>query len=66
MTASARISQADFDRATRAAEAAASRCGKPTRVIFRLEPREIEIIVGESGEGAAPANDAEEWTDEDV
>lgn len=66
MTAPARITQADFERATRAAEGAALRCGMTARVIFRLEPREIEIIVGESGVASGPANDAEEWTDEDV
>lgn len=65
MTAAARITQADFDRATRAAQAAAHRCGMPTRIIFRLEPREIEIIVGDPS-AASPANDAEEWSDDDI
>lgn len=46
MTAQARITQADFDRATKVATAAVTKHGAGiARVIFRLEPREIEIIV---------------------
>jgi hypothetical protein len=47
MTAAARISQADIDRAIRAAEKA-----KHARVILRLAKGEIEIIIGESQQGA--------------
>jgi hypothetical protein len=45
VTAAARITQADIDRAIRAAEKA-----KHARVILRLAKGEIEIIIGESGE----------------
>lgn len=56
MTAAARISQADMDRAIRAAAKAEN-----ARVVFRLDKREIEVIIGESGNDSAP----EEWSDDD-
>lgn len=62
MTAPARISDADFQRAAKAAAAAYKVCGRPVRTIFRLEAREIEVIVGESG--GTPAPDLSEWDDE--
>lgn len=58
MTAPARITQADIDRAVKAATKA-----DHARVILRLAKGEIEIIIGESG--AAPAA-PEEWSDDDV
>jgi len=64
VTAPARISDADFQRAARAATKAFMHCGQPVRTIFRLEPREIEIIVGESGEVVPP--DHSDWSDDDV
>ncbi len=57
MTAPARITQADIDRAVKAAGKA-----EHARVILRLAKGEIEIIIGESGE-AKP--DHSEWTDDD-
>lgn len=45
MTAVARITQADIDRAVKAASKAVR-----ARVVMRLEKGEIEIIIGESGE----------------
>ena len=57
MTAPARITQADIDRATKAA----ARAGR-ARVILRLDKSEIEIIIGESG----PPPKANEWTDDDI
>lgn len=63
MTAAARITEADFKRATVAAAKASTESGKPSRVIFRLEQREIEIIVGESG--GDPAPDAGKWNDDE-
>jgi len=58
VTAPARISQADMDRAVKAAAKA-----ERARVIMRLAKAEIEIIIGESGEEQP---DIEEWSDDDV
>jgi len=61
MTAQARISQADFDKATKVATDAVKRRGvKSARVIFRLEQREIEIIVSETGAAEAERNPFDE------
>ena len=59
MTAPARISQADMDRATKAVAAAKF---DRARIVMDLEARRIEIIIGE------PANDpvADQWDDDDV
>lgn len=57
MTAPARITQADMDRAVKAASKAES-----ARVIMRLATGEIEIIIGES----EPPEKREEWSDDDV
>jgi hypothetical protein len=57
MTAAARISQADMDRAVKAAEKA-----KQARVIFRLAKGEIEVIIGEAG---AATSDANPWDVDD-
>lgn len=60
MTAPARISQADIERAAKAAKNA----GWPSaRIIMRLDKNEIEVIVGES-----PADEpqGENWSDDDV
>lgn len=61
MTAPARITQADMDRATKAVATAGI---ERARIIMRLAKSEIEIIIGDAGE-SEPA-DTEEWTDEDV
>ncbi|MFW2445964.1 MAG: hypothetical protein ACN4E6_01440 [Qipengyuania pacifica] len=61
MTAPARISQQDIDRALKGvARAGIDRA----RVVLDLENRKIEVIIGES---FAPAGDegGEVWTDED-
>lgn len=58
MTAPARITQADMDRAVKAAAKADS-----ARVIIRLAKGEIEIIIGESGAEPEPTS---EWSDDDV
>ena len=59
MTAPARITQADMDRATKAvASAGLARA----RIVMDLEKRRIEIIIGEAG----PPSVTDEWTDEDV
>lgn len=60
MSAPARITQADMDRATKAV--AAAKLGR-ARIIMDLEKRRIEIIIGESANDAEPADD---WTDDDV
>lgn len=57
MTAPARITQADINRAVKAAGKA-----NHARVILRLATGEIEIIIGESG--AVP--ETSEWGDDDV
>lgn len=57
MTAPARITQADVDRAVKAAEKA-----NAARVVLRLATGEIEIILGDS----APPPTVEEWSDDDV
>lgn len=65
MTAPARITQADMERATKSVAAAGY---ERARIIMRLEAGEIEIIIGDladSGEAAA-APDPEEWSDDDV
>lgn len=65
MTAAARITQADIDRATASAVKAAKRAGADTaRIIMDLEARRIEIIIG----GPVPdsAGDLSEWSDDDI
>lgn len=61
MTAAARISQADMDRALKAVKAAAF---DRARVVMDLENSRIEIIIGESG-GEISSIDPE-WSDDDV
>lgn len=58
MTAQARITQADIDRAVKAAVKA-----ERARVVLRLATGEIDIIIGESGPQPVPE---EEWGDDDV
>lgn len=58
MTAPARISQADMERAVKAAAKA-----ERARVILDLANARIEIIIGESGGEEPPAD---EWRDDDV
>lgn len=60
MTAPARITQADVDRATKAVVAAGV---ERARIILDLEARKIEIIIGESDGETKPAD---EWSDDDV
>lgn len=57
MTAPARITQADVDRAVKAADKAGA-----ARVVLRLATGEIDIILGES----APPPTVREWRDDDV
>jgi hypothetical protein len=62
MTAPARISQADMERAAKAVTAAGI---ERARIVMDLDARKIEIIIGESVD--APASEqAEEWSDDDV
>jgi hypothetical protein len=53
MTAQARITQADMDRAAKAVKAAGF---ERARIIMDLKNGTIEIIIGESGEGVVRAN----------
>jgi hypothetical protein len=55
MTAPARISQADMERATKAVKVAGI---ERARIIMDLENHKIEIIIGESAEPSAPTD---EW-----
>ena len=57
MTAPARITQADVDRAVKAAEKA-----NAARVVLRLATGEIDIILGHS---APPPSVEQEWSDDD-
>jgi len=66
MTAQSRITQADFDRAVKAASKSAKATGVPARTIFRLIPREIEIIFGDNGKQSHADFDPEEWNDDDA
>jgi len=59
VTAPARISQADIDRATKSVAAAGF---TRARIVMDLEARKIEIIIGES----APPETREVWSDDDV
>lgn len=59
MTAQARITRADIDRATKSVVAAGF---ERARIILDLEARKIEIIIGES---PSPVS-VEEWSDDDV
>lgn len=56
MTAPARLTQADIDRATKAAAKVGA------RVVLDFDKRRIEIIIGESG----PPPKADEWGDDVV
>lgn len=58
MTAPARITQADYDRATKAVKAAGY---ERARIIMRLAVSEIEIIIGDEG---APAPSTNPWDEE--
>lgn len=51
MTAPARISQADMERATKAVKAAGY---ERARIVMDLEKQRIEVIIGESGPGTEP------------
>lgn len=62
MTAPARISQADMERATKSVKAAGF---DRARIVMDLSRSTIEIIIGESPV-EAQADVANEWTDEDV
>ncbi|MEC9067855.1 hypothetical protein [Pelagerythrobacter marinus] len=59
MTAPARITQDDMNRATKAVARAGFHCA---RIVMRLEKAEIEVIIGES---PPPPAAEEEWTDDD-
>lgn len=59
MTAPARITQADMDRATKAVATAGL---ERARIIMDLATSRIEIIIGEPG----PTRVVEEWSDDDV
>jgi hypothetical protein len=60
VTAAARISQADMERATKAVKAAGF---DRARIIMDLAKAKIEVIIGESPGEEPPAG---EWSDDDV
>ncbi len=55
MTAPARISQADMERAVKSVKAGGF---ERTRIVMDLEKNRIEVIIGESGESVPLEN---EW-----
>lgn len=57
MTAPARISQADMERATKAVKAAEI---ERARIVMDLKRQTIEIIIGESPDSGAERNDFDE------
>lgn len=60
MTAPARITQADIDRATKAVKSAGF---ERARIVMDLDKARIEIIIGEAtNDSPLPA----EWSDDDV
>ncbi|OYW50762.1 MAG: hypothetical protein B7Y36_18660 [Novosphingobium sp. 28-62-57] len=62
MTAPARISQADMERATKSVKAAGF---ERARIVMDLSRSTIEIIIGESA-NVDQADATNEWTDDDV
>lgn len=62
MTAAARISQSDMERATKAVAAAGF---ERAHIVMDLEARKIEIFVGESP-ATVPVRQPETWSDDDV
>lgn len=62
MTAPARISQADMERATKSVKAAGF---ERARIVMDLSRSTIEIIIGESA-NVDHADATNEWTDDDV
>ena len=62
MTAPARISQADIDRATKSVKAAGY---TRARIVMDLNAARIEIIIGEAPNAAAQSVPGD-WADEDV
>lgn len=62
MTAPARITQADMERAAKTVKSAG---WERARIVMDLVKGRIEIIVGESGEKVEPVA-PEEWNDDDV
>lgn len=58
MTAPARISQADMERAVKAVKAGGY---ERARIVMDLEKQRIEVIIGESGEQVPDHNP---WDDE--
>ena len=61
MTAAARITQADIDRAMKSVK---THGHEQARIVMDLANQRIEIILG--GSAVAPATDAEEWSVDDL
>ena len=61
MTAPARITQADVERATRAVKTAGF---ERARIVLDLSSARIEIIIGETPADSAPVPPV--WSDDDV
>jgi hypothetical protein len=57
MTAAARITQADMDRAVKSVRAGGY---ERARIVMNLAKGEIEVIIGDSG-GTVPLPTANEW-----
>lgn len=63
MTAPARITQADIDRATKAVKSAGF---DSARIVMDLSNARIEIIIGAAAADSAGKPPAAEWTDDDI
>lgn len=62
MTAPARLTQADMERAAKAVKSAGVQVG---RIIMDFANQRIEVIVGEPSSDPVPTP-GEEWSDDDV
>lgn len=62
MTAPARITQADIDRATKSVKSAGF---ERARIIMDLSSAKIEIIIGEAASDSLPPPTANSFDDED-
>lgn len=63
MTAPARITQADVDRAMKSVKSAGF---DHARIVLDLSNTRIEIIIGEPAPDSAALAPPDEWTDDDV
>lgn len=58
MTAAARITQADVERAVKGIKAGGMNCAK---IVLDLERRRIEVMIGNEGDSSVDAPPANPW-----